>query len=166
MAGRHNVWRSLLVCLFGTATAVAAAAPMPPVPFADGLWHGDIGSDPQNADVDQCWASTTFDDGTTLTLKARKPGGWSLQVSNPGWHLPPSHQYDAVALVDFYPRLRLVVETKSQTLLEIADIDRIALLAQIENGHTMDLTSEGLREKFVLEGSAKVIQRLRDCVAQ
>ena len=70
-----------------------------------------------------------------------------------------------VALVDFYPRLHIAGEAKSQTLLEIADLDHISLLALIENGHTIDLASDGFNEKYDLEGSAKVIERLRNCFA-
>ena len=35
----------------------------------------------------------------------------------------------------------------------------------IENGHTIDLTSDGFNEKYDLEGSAKVIERVRNCFA-
>ena len=70
-----------------------------------------------------------------------------------------------VALVDFYPPLRISAEAKSQTLLEIADLDHISLLGLIENGHTIVLRSEGFDEKYDLEGSAKVIERIRNCFA-
>ena len=59
-----------------------------------------------------------------------------------------------VAQVDFYPRLRIVAEAKNQTLLDIADLDHMSLLGLIENGHTIDLTSDGFNEKYELEGSA------------
>ena len=69
-----------------------------------------------------------------------------------------------IALVDFYP-LHIAAEAKSQTRLEIANLDRISLLGLIENGHTIDLTSDGFNEKYDLEGSAKVIERVRNCFA-
>ena len=70
-----------------------------------------------------------------------------------------------VALVDFYPRLLIEAEAKNQTVLEIADLDHISLLGFIENGHTIDLESDGFNEKYELEGSAKIIQRIRNCFA-
>jgi hypothetical protein len=70
-----------------------------------------------------------------------------------------------VALVDFYPRLRIVAEAKNRALLEIRDLDHISLLEFIENGHTIDLTSDGFNGKYELEGSAKVIERIRNCFA-
>ena len=84
-------------------------------------------------------------------------------MSNPGWHLPASHRYDMAALVDFYPPLRVVAVTKSQTGLEIADLDQISLLGLIENGHTINLNSDGFKEMYDLEGSAKAIERVRNC---
>lgn len=69
------------------------------------------------------------------------------------------------ALVDFYPRLSIEAEAKNETLLEIQDLEHISLLGLIENGHTIDLSSEGFNEKYVLEGSAKIIQRIRKCFA-
>ena len=68
-----------------------------------------------------------------------------------------------VALVDFYPRLHFAAEAKSQTRLEIANLEQISLLGIIENGHSIDLTSDGFNEKYDLEGSAKVIERVRNC---
>ena len=68
-----------------------------------------------------------------------------------------------VALVDFYPRLRIYAEAKSQTRLEIANLEQISLLGIIENGHTMTLISDGFNEKYDLEGSAKVIEKVRNC---
>jgi hypothetical protein len=69
------------------------------------------------------------------------------------------------ALVDFYPSLHFNAEAKKSTLLEIADIDRIPLLGFIENGHTIDLASDGFNGKYELEGSAKAIERIRNCHA-
>ena len=43
------------------------------------------------------------------------------------------------------------------TRLEIANIGRIALLEVIENGHTIDLASDGFNDKYDLEGSAKAV---------
>lgn len=117
------------------------------MPFVDGRWHGDIKSGPGGSDPDNCWASTTFEDGTTFKLAKRKDGHWILQLSNPSWWLPASQRYDMVALVDFYPRIHLAAEAKSPTLLEIAQIEQTALLGQIENGHTIDLTSDDFNER-------------------
>jgi hypothetical protein len=133
------------------------------MPFADGRWYGDVKSGPTGSDLEECWASTTFDDGTTFTLAQRRDKAWSLQLSNPSWSLPASHRYSMVALVDFYPRLRITAVAKNQTLLEIADLEHISLLGLIENGHTLDLASDGFTLKYELEGSAKVIDRIRTC---
>jgi hypothetical protein len=141
----------------------AGASGVPAFPFVDGLWQGDIRTAPGSGAFEECWASTTYDDLTTLTLSERKDGTWQLQLSNPGWRLPQSHRYVMTALVDFYPRLRIEAETMSETRLEFADINSIPLLRFIEIGHTIDLTSDGFNAKYDLEGSAKVIERLRDC---
>ncbi len=143
----------------------ADARDVPAIPFVDGRWHGGIETGADSSDFEECWASTTFGDGTAFTLSKRKDGSWQLQLSNPSWRLPHSRRYAMVALVDFYPRLRITAEAKKQTLLEIADLDHISLLGLIENGHTIDLTSDGFNEKYELEGSAKVIERIRNCFA-
>lgn len=153
------------VFLSGLLHTVADAGEVPAFPFVDGRWHGGIETGPNSPDIEECWASTTFDDGTTFTLAERNDGDWNLRLSNPGWRLPRSHRYAMVALVDFYPRLHIKAEAKSQTLLEIANLDHISLLGLIENGHTIDLASDGFNEKYELEGSAKVIERIRSCFA-
>ena len=157
----------LFVAVFFTSLlhTIGDASGVPTIPFADGRWHGDIETGPNSSDFEECWASTTFDDGTTFTLTKRKDGSWHLQLSNPSWRLPHSRRYAMVALVDFYPRLRITAEAKNQTLLEIAELDHISLLELIENGHTIDLTSDGFNEKYELEGSAKIIERIRNCFA-
>jgi hypothetical protein len=159
-------FRLFAVLLFtGLLHSVADASGVPAIPFVDGRWHGDIETGPDSSDFEECWASTTFDDGTAFTLTKRKDGSWRLQLSNTSWRLPHPRRYAMVALVDFYPRLRIAAEAKKQTLLEIADLDHNSLLGLIENGHTIDLTSDGFNEKYELEGSAKVIERIRNCFA-
>lgn len=143
---------------------IANASGEPAIQFVDGRWSGGIETGPGNAGFEECWASTKSDDGTTLTLAEREDGNWNLRWSNPGWRLLPSHRYDTIALVDYYPQqVRTVAEVKSETRLEIADIDQSPLLGLIENGHTIILTSDGLKLEHDLEGSAKAIQRIRDC---
>ena len=146
--------------------SLVSASGEPSIPFVDGRWSGDIEIDTNSAVFKACWASTNYSDGTTLTLAKRDNGSWHLRLSNPGWGLPPSHQYDMIALVDFYPQqVHTTAEAKSKTHLEIANLDQISLLGLIENGHTIDLRSDGFNEKYDLEGSAKVIQRIRNCFA-
>jgi hypothetical protein len=137
----------------------------PVVPFVDGRWNGGIETGPDGEGFEECWARTTFSDGTAFTLAKRGDGSWYLKLSNPAWRLPPSHRYDMVSQVDFYPKIRIAAEAKSRTRLEIANLDRISLLGLIENGHTIILTSDGFNEKYDLEGSAKVIQRIGNCFA-
>jgi hypothetical protein len=151
------------VLFIGLFQPVAGAGEAPRVPFFDGRWQGGIETLLSSSDFEGCYASTTFADGTRLTLTKRKHGIWYLQLSNPGWRLPHSHRYEMTALVDFYPRVHLSAEAKTSTLLEIADLDHISLLGFIENGHTIDLASDGFNEKYELEGSAKVIERIRNC---
>ena len=153
------------VLFIGLLHTIANASGVPTIPFVDGRWSGGIETGPNSSGVEECWASTTFSDGTTFTLAKRGDGSWHLRLSNPDWRLPPSRRYDMVALVDFYPQLRIAAEAKSQTRLEIANLDQISLLGIIENGHTIDLTSDGFNEKYDLEGSAKVIERVRNCFA-
>jgi hypothetical protein len=141
----------------------AGAGGAPTIPFVDGRWNGSIEISPESSGLKECRARTTFGDGTVLTLAKRSDGVWHLRLSNSRWRLPHSHRYAMVAMVDFYPQLRFAAEARSQTVLEIAHIDRISLLRDIENGHTIDLTSDGFHAKYDLEGSAKIIQKIRDC---
>ncbi len=144
----------------------ANASAEPKILFVDGIWHGEVETDPNGSGFKECWASTTFGDGTTFTLAKRDDASWHLRLSNPGWQLPPSRRYDMIALVDFYPQqVSVTAEAKSETRLDIANLDQNSLLGLIENGHTIDLTSDGLNEKYDLEGSAKAIQRIRNCFA-
>ena len=144
----------------------ANASGEPPIPFVDGIWRGEVETDPNRSGFKECWASTTFGDGTTFTLAKRADSSWHLRLSNPGWQLPPFHRYEMIALVDFYPQqVSVTAEAKSETHLEIANLDQIFLLGLIENGHTITLTSDGFNEKYDLEGSAKIIERIRNCFA-
>ena len=151
------------ILFIGFLRTIANASGAPAIPFVDGRWSGGIEAGPNSSSFGECWASTTFSDSTTFTLAKRGDGSWHLRLSNPGWRLPPSRGYAMVALVDFYPQLRIAAEAKSQTRLEIANLDQISLLGLIQNGHTIDLTSDGFNEKYDLEGSAKVIERVRNC---
>lgn len=162
MYNRSCVTIFLIVLLL----SIADASGKPAIPFVDGRWSGGVETGPSGSAFKECWASTTFDDGTTFKLAKQEDGSWHLRLSNPGWRLPTSHRYDTIALVDFYPQqVRTAAEVKSKTRLEIANIDLIALLGLIENGHTIYFTSDGLNEKYDLEGSAKAIQRIRSCFA-
>ena len=156
----------ITISLFVFLQTIANASGEPTIPFVDGRWSGKVETDANSSVFKACWASTNYSDGTTLTLAKRDNGSWYLGLSNPDWQLPLSHQYDMIALVDFYPQQVLVAaETKSKISLEIANLEQISLLGLIENGHTIDLSSEGFSEKYDLEGSAKVIQRIRNCFA-
>lgn len=159
--------RLFVAALFtGLLHTFSEASELATIPFVDGRWHGGIKNNPDSSDFEECWASTNFDDGTMFTLARRKDGSWRLQLSNAGWRLPRSHRYAMVALVDFYPKLRISAESRNQTLLEITDLEHISLLGLIENGHTIDLASDGFNEKYDLEGSAKIIERIRNCFDQ
>jgi hypothetical protein len=153
------------VLIMGLLLTNANASGQPTFPFVDGRWNGGVEISPDSKGLEECWGRTTFSDGTTFTLAKRGDGIWHLRLSNPGWRLQPSSQSTMVALVDFYPPLRIAAEAKSQTGLEIANLDQISLLGLIENGHTINLTSDGFNVKYDLEGSAKVIERVRNCFA-
>lgn len=159
------MYQRLFACVVisGILHSIASANGVSATPFVDGRWSGVIETGPGSGDIEECWASTTSDDGTTLTLAKRDDGSWRLRLLNSAWRLPPFHRYDMVALVDFYPELHITAEAASQTLLEISDPDQVSLIGTIENGHTIALTAEGFDEKYDLEGSAKIIQRLRNC---
>jgi hypothetical protein len=158
--------RLIVTALFiGLLHASANAGGGPVLPFMDGRWKGGVEFGADNKGVEECWASTTFSDGTVLTLAERSNRTWHLSLSNPGWRLSPDRRYSMVARVDFYPQLRIAAEAKSQTSLEIANLEQISLLGLIENGHTIDLTSDDFKAKYDLEGSAKVIARVRSCFA-
>ncbi len=153
------------VLFMGLLHTLAKANEEPAIPFVDGRWNGGVETSPDGKGLEECWARTTFRDGTALMLAKRSDGIWHLRLSNPTWRLPPSRRYAMVAHVDFYPQLHVAAEAKSQTLLEIANLDQISLLGLIENGHTIILTSDGFNEKYDLEGSAKVIEKIRNCFA-
>ncbi len=158
--------RFLVAVLFiGLPLNFAYASGESKMPFVDGRWNGGIDTSPDSKGLEECWGRTTFSDGTAFTLAKGNGGSWHLRLSNPRWKLPPSHQYSMVALVDFYPQLHIKAEAKSQTRLEIRNIDQIPLLGLIENGHTIILTSDGFNGKYDLEGSAKVIERVQNCFA-
>lgn len=151
------------VVFVGLLHSIANAGGLPEAAFVDGRWSGGIETGPNSLYDKECWASATFDDGTIFTLAKRGDGTWHLRLSNPDWQLPPSRRYDMTALVDFYPRLRIAAEATSRTSLDIANLEQVALLGIIENGHTIDLTSDGFNEKYELEGSAKIIAKIRTC---
>jgi hypothetical protein len=153
------------VFVIGLLLNFANASGQSTFPFFDGRWHGGIGTGPDSKGLEECWARTTFNDGTVLTLAKRDDGSWRLRLSNPSWQLLSSHRYATVAQVDFYPRLYFTAEAQSANLLEIANLEQIHLLGPIENGHTIDLTSKGFHVKYDLEGSAKAIEKVRNCLS-
>ncbi len=154
----------IAIISIGFLHTVANAGGAPAGLFVDGRWSGVIETLPNSSVFEECSTSTTFIDGTTFALAERRSENWYLRLSNPGWRLPPSHQFLMVAQVDFYPPLRIGAEAKSQRLLEIAILDHNTLLGLIENGHTIKLTSDRFKETYDLEGTAKVIERVRNCV--
>jgi hypothetical protein len=151
----------IVVLIIGLLRTIANASEEPTISFIDGLWKGGIGADSQGHK--ECWASTTLSDLTIFTLAKQTNEHWYLRLSNPSWQLPPLHQYAIVALVDFYPQVNSIAVAKSKTALEIENLKQISLLGLIENGHTITLTSDGFNEKYTLEGSAKIIDRIRNC---
>ena len=155
----------ITMLVIGLLHPVANAGAAPAVPFVDGLWSGGIETLPNSSMFEKCSASTTFIDGTTFAIAERRNQNWYLRMSNNGWRLPPSRHYPVVAQVDFYPPLRIDAEAKSHRLLEIAIPDHHALLGLIENGHAIKLTAGRFKQMYDLEGTAKVIERLRNCVA-
>jgi hypothetical protein len=70
-----------------------------------------------------------------------------------------------VVQVDFYRRIRTMADVRSPTRLDIVQLEQTSLLWFIENGHFIALASDGFTEKYSLEGSAKIIQRIRNCFA-
>ena len=153
------------VLFIGILHAIANASGETTILFVDGRWTGGSEIGPDSKNIEECWVRTTFIDGTAFTLAKQSDGIWHMRLSNPDWRLPPSHRYEMVALVDFYPQLQFMAEAKSQTDLKIANLDQIYLLGFIENGHTIALTSDGFNVKYDLEGSAKAIEKVRNCLA-
>ena len=152
--------------IFALQLGVAHASSEPSLPFEDGRWNGAIKFDLDGSSFLECWASTSFADGTTLKLTKRSGGSWHLQLSNPDWRLPPSRQFDVVTIVDFYPeRIQATAQIRNQTSFEIENLDQISLLQLIENGHLIKFTADEFTESYNLEGSAKVIQRIQNCYA-
>lgn len=159
------MYQGLIVAVLylGLLHTTALGDGKPSIPFVDGRWNGGTGIDPDSEGLEECWARTTYGDGTALTLAKRGDKSWHLSLSNPGWQLPPSRRYSIIAQVDFYPRVRIAAEARSQTRLEFASLEQTSLVGLIENGHTIDLMSDGFNGKYDLEGSAKVIERVRAC---
>jgi hypothetical protein len=157
----------LFVAIFFVAFlhSIASGKVEPTISFVDGRWSGEVETGPNGRKVEECWAHSTSGDGTALALAKQSDGSWYLRLSNPGWRLPTSSRYPMIALVDFYPHVRVAAEVKSQTRLEIANIEQQSLLSYIENGHTIDLMSGDFSAKYDLEGSAKVIEKIRNCFA-
>ena len=153
----------LFLGLLHTAAIASGALAMP---FVDGRWSGDIKTLPDSSMLGECWASTTFVDGTTLTLAEQRDESWSLRLSNPAWQMDLSGDYSMMAQVDFYPKLQVDGQAKSLSLLEIAIRGQKTLLGYIENGHTIKLNSDRFNEIYDLEGSAKIIERIRNCVTE
>ena len=158
--------RNLVALLaLGFLNCAAGSAEESPFPFVDGIWRGGIEADSNTRSPRLCWASTTLKDATTFTLEVRRDKSWNLRLSNAAWRIPAAQRFDILAQVDFYPRLRIAGSSESPTMLEFRDIGR-SLLLLIENGHTIDLRSPEFNAKYDLEGSAKIIARLRDCLTE
>ena len=45
----------------------ADASAEPTIPFVDGIWRGEVETGSNGSGFKECWASTTFGDGTTFT---------------------------------------------------------------------------------------------------
>ena len=163
---RCSVYRQISTATFcGILLCTAAnASGEPAIPFVDGLWSGGVELGTAGSAPVECWANTVTTDGTTFTLAWTADGDWTLRMSNPDWQLPSSRHFNMSALVDFYPQqVDTKVEVTSATRMEVTRLEQISLLGLIENGHTIEFTSEILNAKYDLEGSAKAIQRIRTC---
>ncbi len=135
-------------------------------PFIDGRWHGDAATHTDSSRFKECWASTAFADGTVLTLAENRNASWTLRFSNPAWQLVDSGNASMMVQVDFYPNLNVSTRTDGTTLLEIEITGDDPLLDFVENGHSIKLNSNGFNKVYDLEGSAKVIERIRKCVSE
>lgn len=162
MCKRFSVSALLMILMHAVANAGATSTTL----FVDGRWSGGTEMDYEKSSFTACWASTKFDDGTTLSLAKQSDTNWYLRLSNPGWHLQTHRRYEFATLVDFYPRLRIAGEVTSRTSLQIESPDQSPLVAFIENGHTIDFNSNDFTEKYDLEGSAKAMEKIRDCFAR
>ena len=91
------------VLFMGLLHAIANASGETTILFVDGRWTGGSEIGPDSKNIEECWVRTTFSDGTAFTLAKQSDGIWHMRLSNPDWRLPPSHRYEMVALVDFYP---------------------------------------------------------------
>jgi len=134
--------------------------------FQDGRWSGGVVKHPDSAAFEECWASTTFVDGTVLTLAKRRDENWSLRLSNPAWRLAASGDSAMIAQVDFYRPLQVTTRANGLNLLEIPIRGDQTLLDLIENGHLIKFNSDSFNKSYDLEGSAKIIERIRICVSE
>lgn len=154
------------ILLLGFLHAAASAGGSVRVPFVDGIWHGDIATHPDGLGFKECWASTSFADGTTLTLAEQRDENWSIRLSNPEWQWSPSSSNAMIVQVDFYPRLEVEALASSNYVLEFKISDDKTLLEFVENGHSFKLSNGDFNKEYNLEGSAKIIQRIRNCVSE
>ena len=67
------------VLFIGLLHTIAVASGKPTIPFVDGRWNGDIETSPDSKGLEECWARTTFSDGTAFTLAKRGDGSWHLR---------------------------------------------------------------------------------------
>ncbi|MEX0346378.1 MAG: hypothetical protein AB3N20_15750 [Rhizobiaceae bacterium] len=154
----------IAILLLGLLRAPAGASDFVRVPFVDGLWHGDIATHPDGLGFKECWASTRFADGTTLTLAEQYDENWSIRLSNPAWQWTPSSNNAMIVQVDFYPPLEIEAQASGNNLLEFRIGDDKTLLDFVENGHSIKLRYGTFNKVYDLEGSAKIIERIRNCV--
>lgn len=155
------MWRSI-----GTALVLAA---LPTSTSADddftvGRWTGSAIASTVSAQFDRCSASALDRKNTLVSFSVDRDSAWTMELANPGWHLPPAHHYQLRVSVDSSPQLDWDSLASSRTDLSISLGHDPTLLTMLRRGHSLLITSGGgFKETYDLADSASVFDRLLEC---
>jgi len=154
------MWRSIGAAIVFAALSGAAFADT----FTVGRWTGSAQVATSSGLFDRCTASALDRKNTLVSFSIDRDSAWTMELTNPGWHLPPARHYQLRVSVDSSPQLDWDSLASSRTDLTVLLGQDPTLLTMLRRGHSLLITSGGgFKESYDLSDSAGVFDRLLEC---
>ena len=151
----------LLILLGTPAAAQPGAAFEIRETFEVGHWAGHAQYNQQSGDFSLCLVSAEFDNGVALTF-LRKPDSLAFFLSDPRWTLAQYEVYDLTLSVDRLWSQRVEGRVVEHSVVVDLGQDLRAWDA-LRRGRRLKVVTSAQTFVFVLDGSARALDRLEQC---
>ena len=170
MPCRRTVWRHRVAGAFLVPLAALLAAALPVgdlaafevgEEFEIGHWAGHAQYGGDGSGFSLCLVSAEFDNGVTLAF-VRKDSGLAFFLDDPRWQLGQYDRYPLTVSVDRLWSQR--VEGRAVLHAVFVELGQdLRAWDALRRGHRLSVVTEAQRFSFVLDGSARALDRLEQC---